>query len=134
MVSKHWSCRMDSQLDDRTETLENVLSDIKKGRIAPCYLLYGEEEYLIQDAFNKIIDILLPAADRAFNLFFMEGGQENINDICLSLLTVPLIPGRKIVAVRNTTFFQSRKILPALVQKIRDNLDSNPSQMVGDFL
>lgn len=125
---------MSTQLGESTETLEKVLNSIKEGLVAPCYLLYGEEEYLIQDAFNKIVDLLLPAADRAFNLFIMEGGQENVNDICLSLLTVPLIPGRKIVALRNTTIFQSRKILPALVQNIRDHLDSNPLQVAGDFL
>ena len=125
---------MNTQPGESTETLEKVLNSIKKGSVAPCYLLYGEEEYLLQDAFNKIIDLLLPAADRAFNLFFMEGGQENVNDICRSLLTMPLIPGRKIVAVRNTTLFQSRKVLPALVQKIRDHLDSNPSQVAGVFL
>src|SRR3989304_155481 len=125
---------MNSQSGESIESREKALNSIKKGLVAPCYLLYGEEEYLLQDAFNKIIDLLLPAADRAFNLFFMEGGQENINDICLSLLTVPLIPGRKIIVVRNTTFFQSRKILPTLVQKIRDHLDSNPSQVAGDFL
>ncbi|HLA27643.1 MAG TPA: DNA polymerase III subunit delta [Syntrophales bacterium] len=125
---------MSTQLGETTETLEKVLNSIKKGMVAPCYLLYGDEEYLLQDAFNKIVDLLLPAADRAFNLFIMEGGQENVNDICLSLLTVPLIPGRKIVALRNTTIFQSRKILPTLVQNIRDHLDSNPLQVAGDFL
>src|SRR3989304_9885166 len=125
---------MNTQPGESTETLEKVLTGIKKGLVAPCYLLYGEEEYLLQDALNKIIDLLLPAADRAFNLFSMDGGQKNVNDICRSLLTMPLIPGRKIVAVRNTTLFQSRKVLPALVQKIRDHLDSNPSQVAGDFL
>ncbi|MDO9585946.1 MAG: hypothetical protein Q7I93_05635, partial [Syntrophales bacterium] len=63
---------MDTQLNDGAETLENALSDIKKGRIAPCYLLYGEEEYLIQDAFNKILDLLLPPADRALNLYAVD--------------------------------------------------------------
>ena len=134
MVSERRSCRMDSQLDDRTETLENALSDIKKGRIAPCYLLYGEEEYLIQDAFNKILDLLLSPADRALNLYVVDGPQENIDDICRVLLSAPLIPGRKIIAVRDTSLFQSKKMLPDLIKKIRDNLESNPSRAAGDFL
>lgn len=125
---------MNTQLDDRAETLENALSDIKKGIIAPCYLLYGEEEYLIQDAFNKILDLLLPPADRALNLYAVDGQQENIDDICLALLSAPLIPGRKIVAVKDTSLFQSKKMLPDLIKKIRDNLESNPSRAAGDFL
>lgn len=125
---------MDAQLDYGVETLKNVLGDIKKGEIAPCYLLYGEEEYLIQDAFDKIIDLLLPSADRALNLYFVDGQQENIDNICFSLLSAPLIPGKKIVAVKDTSLFQSKKTLPDLVKRIRDNLESNPPRAADDFL
>ena len=125
---------MDMQPGESTETLPRVLSSIKQGDIAPCYLLYGEEEYLIQEGLNKIIDLLMPAADRDFNLFIVEGGQEDLNAICQSLLTVPLLPGRKIVAIKNTTLFQSKKILPSLIQKIRERLDTDPSQAAGGFL
>lgn len=125
---------VETQSGDGEETLENALSDIKKGEIAPCYLLYGEEEYLIQDAFNKLLDFLLPPSDRALNLYAVDGRQENINDICLALLSAPLIPGRKIVAVKDTTLFQSKKILPGLIKKIRDNLASDPSRAADDFL
>jgi DNA polymerase III subunit delta len=125
---------MDMQPGESTETLPMVLSSIKQGDIAPCYLLYGEEEYLVQEALNKIIDLLLPPADRELNLFSVEGGQEDVATICQSLLTMPLLPGRKIVAVRNTILFQSRKILPSLIQKIRERLEINPLQAAGNFL
>jgi DNA polymerase-3 subunit delta len=125
---------MDAQSGDGWGTLENVLSEIKKGKIAPCYLLYGEEEYLINDAFRKIIDLLLPDADRSLNRYSVDGHQENINDICLALLAAPLIPGKKIVAIKDTSLFQSKKILPALIKKIRDNLETNPSRAGSDFL
>ena len=125
---------MDTKSGDGSKTLENVLSDIKKGKIAPCYLLYGEEEYLIQDAFHKILDLIIPPVDRTLNLYSVDGHQENIDDICLALLTAPLIHGRKIVAVKDTSLFQSKKIVPSLIKKIRDNLESNPSRAGGDFL
>ncbi len=125
---------MNTQPGDKLETLGNVLREIKKGEIAPCYLLYGEEEYLIQDALNKILDLLIPQADRDLNLYSVDGQQENIGDICLALLSVPLIPGRKIVAVKDTRLFQSKKALPGLVNKIRDNMEGNPSRAAGDFL
>jgi DNA polymerase III subunit delta len=125
---------MNTQPGDKVETLGNVLRDIKKGGIASCYLLYGEEEYLIQDAFNKILDLLIPQADRDLNLYSVDGQQENISDICLALLSMPLIPGRKIVAVKDTRLFQSKKALPGLVNKVRDNMESNPSRAAGDFL
>ena len=125
---------MDMQPGESTETLPKILSSIRRGDIACCYLLYGEEEYLIQEGLNKIVDLLLPPADRELNLFYVEGGQEDVESLCRSLLTVPLLPGRKVVAVRNTTLFQSKKTLPSLIQKIRERLSTNPAQAAGDFL
>lgn len=125
---------MENQPGDTTETLPHILSALKQGNAAPCYLLYGEEEYLVQDALTKIIDLILPPADRELTLFYMEGGQENMDALCLSLLSVPLIPGRKIVVVRNTNLFQSKKNLPALIQRIRERGENNARLAVGDFL
>ncbi len=125
---------MNAKTGEGGESLEEALSNIKKGKIAPCYLLYGEEDFLIQEALQKIIAALLPPAEQGMNLFTMDGEQENIDDICLALLTVPLFPGRKIVAVKNTALFQSKKLLPTLIQRIRDQLNNNPSQAAAAFL
>jgi DNA polymerase-3 subunit delta len=114
--------------------LERILADIGKGRIAPCYLLYGEEEYLLRDALDKIIEILIPAADRDLNLFVLDGDAEDMDQLCESLLTRPLIPGRKAIVVRNTRIFHSRKTLPVIIQKIRDQVKANPARAAADFM
>ena len=114
--------------------LERILADIGKGRIAPCYLLYGEEEYLLRDALDKIIEILIPAADRDLNLFVLDGDTEDMDQLCESLLTRPLIPGRKAIVVRNTRIFHSRKTLPVIIQKIRDQVKTNPARAAADFI
>jgi DNA polymerase-3 subunit delta len=91
---------------------EKVLIDLKKGNAAsPCYLLYGQEDYLIKEALNKIIEGALPANDRDLNLFFMDGENEDIDALCDTILTPPLIPGKIVVVLRNTLLFQSRNIL-----------------------
>ncbi|MEN6317800.1 MAG: DNA polymerase III subunit delta [Syntrophaceae bacterium] len=106
---------------------EKVLTDIEKGKGSPSpfYLLYGEEKYLIKDALNRIIAVILPEGDRDLNLFFMDGENEDIDILCESILTPPLIPGRKIVVLRNTCLFQSRKILPEIIQKIRQQYEND---------
>jgi len=73
-------------------TLETVLRDIKKGSTVQCYLIHGDEEYLIKDALDKIINLFLPGGNRDFNLFYMDGESEDIDSICESILTPPLIP------------------------------------------
>ena len=44
--------------------MEKIFTNLKKGIIAPCYLLYGEEEYLVNEALHKILDIIIPESDR----------------------------------------------------------------------
>jgi DNA polymerase-3 subunit delta len=114
--------------------LEKILADIAKGRIPPCYLLFGDEEYLIRDALDKIIQLIIPASDRDLNLFVLDGDTEDTDKLCESLLTVPLLPGRKVVVVRNTRMFHSRKTLPVIIQKIREHVNANPARAAADFM
>lgn len=113
---------------------DKILAEIRKGRIAPCYLLCGEEEYLLRDALEKIIEIIIPASDRDMNLFVLDGDTVDMGRLCESLLTPPLIPGRKVIVVRNTRIFHSRKTLPAVIQKIRDHAKTNPARAAADFM
>jgi len=116
--------------------VEKILTDLKKGSKAPspCYLLYGEEEYLVKDALNRIVAILLPASDTDLNLFFIDGEYEDIDSLCEMILTPPLVPGRKIIVLRNTRLFQSRKILPDIIQQIRSHFEKDPERAAGYFI
>jgi DNA polymerase-3 subunit delta len=125
---------MDLPPGEAGETLDRILDAIRKNRVAPCYLLYGDEEYLVRSALDQIISCLLPPADRDLNLFYMDGGQEDIDRLCESLMTVPLIPGRKVVVVRNTRIFHSKKTLPELVRKIGNRAKHDPAGAAGDFM
>ena len=114
--------------------MEKIFTDLKKGVVAPCYLLYGEEEYQIGATLDKILDIILPAADRDFGLFYLEGENADADSLVNYLLTPSLLGARKMVVVKNTTIFQSRENLADLIQKIRDNIDENPAQAAKSFL
>jgi DNA polymerase-3 subunit delta len=115
-------------------TLERVFADLNKGILAPCYLLYGEEEYLISDALQKILDLILPQADRDFGLFFLDGENADIDNLADLILTPSLLSGRKVVVVRNTTIFHSRDNLADLISKIRANIDEQPAKAAKYFL
>lgn len=114
--------------------LEKVIADLNKGLFASCYLLYGEEEYLINDSLQKILDLIMPQADRDFGLFFLEGENADIDSLSDLILTPSLLSGRKVVVVRNTTIFHSRDNLADLVAKIRANIDEQPAKAAKFFL
>jgi DNA polymerase-3 subunit delta len=118
----------------RGASLDAVLAEIKGGKASPCYLLWGDEEFRLQDALDKIVKALIPAAgDRDFNLFATDGEHEDCDLLCESLSTFPLLPGRKVVLVRNTHLFQSRNILAPLIGRIREHLDQDPPRAAADF-
>ncbi|OPY07786.1 MAG: DNA polymerase III subunit delta [Syntrophaceae bacterium PtaB.Bin095] len=115
-------------------SLSKALLEIEKEQPAPCYLLYGDAEYEISDAFTKIIDALLSPEDQALNLFVLDGEDEDPERIGENLMTPPLLPGRKVVAVRRTQLFSSRKTLKDLVKRIREQLNGKPQQAAKTFM
>ena len=116
-------------------SLKEILGELKAGKRAPCYLLYGEEEFQLHDALEKIVDMLLPdAGERDFNLFVTSGDNEDVAAICESLLTFPLLPGRKVHVVRDTRLFESKKNLSPLIARIRERLESDTERAVADFM
>jgi DNA polymerase-3 subunit delta len=124
--------------DDNTArgaSLDAVLAELKRGKSVPCYLLCGDDEFSLHDALDKLTQALIPAAqDREFNLFVTDGEQEDIDRLCESLITPPLLPGRKVVVVRNTRLFQSRNVLTPLIRRIKERLEAEPARAAADFL
>jgi len=114
--------------------MEKIYTNLKKGIVAPCYLLYGEEEYLISEALNKMIDILIPENSRDFSLFYLEGENTDIAALMDNLLTPSLLGDRKVIVVKNTTIFTSKEDSAKLVAKIRSSLDENPTKAAKYFL
>ena len=77
----------------RGDSLDSVIGELKRGKTVPCYLLCGEEEFLLQDALEKILELLIPdPQDRELNLFMMDGEREDADSLCESLITPPCCP------------------------------------------
>jgi DNA polymerase-3 subunit delta len=113
--------------------MEKVFANLKKGVVAPCYLLYGEEEYLISEALRGMLDILVPPGERDLSLFLMDGENADLDYIIGEIITPPLLGGRKVIVVKNTTLFHSSENAVDLVAKIRDHLEENPPRAVKYF-
>ena len=119
----------------RGASLEAVLAELKRGKAVPCYLLYGEEEFRLRDALDKITAALIPdARDRELNLFVTDGEHEDVGSLCESLITPPLLPGRKVIVVRDSRLFQSQKVLALLIARIRERIEPDPARAAADFM
>jgi len=116
------------------EQLKTLLDDIARGAVHPCYLLYGEEQYLVRDAADRIIGQLLPEGKSDFNFIRIDGEHEDVDTLVEMLLTASLIPGRKVIYLRDTRLFHSRSSSAALIGDIVENLDKDPSRSARGFL
>jgi len=125
---------MNIKAEGSGESIDQVIRELQKGKHYPCYLIYGEDPFLIKDALNRLIDLMIPAADRDFNLFLIDGEEVNTESLCESLLTSPLLPGRKLVVVRRAPFFLSRQTAVDIVRKVREHLESDPLKAGREFL
>jgi len=117
------------------DELQRALQDLARGSLSPCYLIFGADEFLVRDAQEQLVAALLPPADRDLNLFTLDGDEvDNPDSLCETLLTSPLLPGRKVVLVRGATFFHSRQTAADLVRRVRDHLEGNPLRAGRDFI
>lgn len=105
-------------------SLKDVLQRIGGGEVPSCFLVHGDEGYLVQESFQRILEALVPERDRKMNLVVMDGDETGVPALCQALLTLPLLPGRKVVAVKNTALFHSRTTLPALVREMEEQVES----------
>jgi len=113
--------------------LDSVLKDIEKGTIVPCYLIWGDEHYLVERALDSIIDAILPPGDRALSLVMMEGDNTGIDSLAEAVLTPSLMPGRKVVVVRNTRLFYSKSSSRDIIGDMLQNLDKDVAQAARAF-
>jgi len=113
-------------------TLKKALDNIERGDIAPCYLLYGEDEYAVQASLEQIINKVLPDAANGLNLFTFDG-DENIDRLYEELVTPSLLSGRKVILLRNTGLFRSKVSSSDCFKKAANILDQDPGRALRFF-
>jgi len=99
--------------------LSKLLAEIKKGRIAPVYLFYGDE-FLYKSAFKSLLDALVPPHHQGLNYEAIDGTKENVYEIIERLNTFPLIPSAKVIAVHGTRIFYSAVAVDDLLHRSKD--------------
>ncbi|MBI5379394.1 MAG: hypothetical protein HZA23_04480 [Nitrospirae bacterium] len=101
-------------------SLEHLLKEIREGQPRPVYLIHGEERYQVESAAARLIEALLPEADRALNLVRFEGREADPQRIAESLLTYSFLPGRQVLHVVDPPFLASRQSPKTCLERALD--------------
>ncbi|MGI6606751.1 MAG: DNA polymerase III subunit delta [Peptococcia bacterium] len=88
---------------------ESIINSLKRGVIAPVYLLYGEEDYLQEKIVNAFKETLLTAEMAAFNLDEVEGEKCTPAQVADLANTLPVFAEKRLVIVKDFPPLWTRK-------------------------
>ncbi len=87
----------------------NILREIQRNKVAPVYLLSGEERFLIEGTLKQMLDSLLTPETRDFNLSFLEGSAVTMREILSQVELYPVMSKWRIVVVYEPQIFKTKQ-------------------------
>ncbi|WP_159883772.1 DNA polymerase III subunit delta [Paenibacillus puerhi] len=98
---------------------KQALKQIAKGQVAPVYIAYGSESYLIQELVHRLTDKLIPEDQRAFAVGRYDLAETSIDAVLEEAETLPFLAERKLVVASGAAFLTGAKD----TGKVEHNLD-----------
>lgn len=74
---------------------------IASGNFPPVVLMFGEEEFLLEEAYNKLVDAAVEKDTGAFNIDVLEGSDTTPETIIEMASAFPMMAKRRVVAVKH---------------------------------
>ena len=115
--------------------LSKTIADRRGDPLPPVFLIYGEE-LLVRDAFDELLNALLPSSERSLNYDPLDGIQVNVHEVVERVNTFSLLPGTKVIALRDARIFYARQHKERLLENARqaygdDNLKKAAGHLLG---
>ena len=79
---------------------DDFMAEVHGARIAPLYLFIGKEDFLVDECVRQIIELLVPAEMRGFNLDVMYGSNSDAKDVVAHASSYPMMGDRRVVIVK----------------------------------
>ncbi|MCR5747735.1 MAG: DNA polymerase III subunit delta [Lachnospiraceae bacterium] len=107
--------------------MRQVRDDVKKGDIAPVYLIYGDEAYLRENYKNTLINALVTPGDNLnFNSF--RGSNTDPKEITALAVTMPFMAEKRVILVQDSGFFKKA------TEEMEEYIDNPSSDTVLVFV
>jgi DNA polymerase III subunit delta len=80
---------------------DSLETSLKHGKFDPVYFLFGEEEFLIDEALERLTAAVVDEETRSFNYDLLHGSDITTNDIVERAAAYPLMAERRVVVVKD---------------------------------
>jgi DNA polymerase-3 subunit delta len=97
--------------------VQQLLQEVRDGRVRPLYLVWGEE-YLVRREADALVEALVPGTLASLNLVVLDGASPR--EVAAELATLPMLPGNKVVLLRDPEFLAPKKGRTDALAKARD--------------
>ncbi len=116
------------------QDLRKYIEDRGREPFLPVYLIYGEE-LLVRGASDELLNALIPASRRSINYDPLDGTQANVHEVIQRVNTFSLLPGTKVIALRDSRIFYARQDKERLLDNARQAFeDDNLTKAAGHLL
>ena len=100
---------------------EDVIKALERGRLAPFYLFYGPNEFIIERVLGRVRNEYIPENARDFNMEICYGGESSPTDVVNRAQTIPFLASNRLIVLRRTDSYkaeQLNKFIPYLEKPV----------------
>jgi DNA polymerase-3 subunit delta len=109
---------------------DQLIADLKRGKLLPVYLFFGDEEYLVQEAVELIVNKVVDPASQDFNSNILYGKAASGAEVVQLCQTLPFMAERRLVVLKEVEAFKAGD-LEELVAYLNDPSPSTCLVMVS---
>jgi DNA polymerase-3 subunit delta len=122
----------DISYKDFDEHLKQV-AEAPAGNHPQVYLFHGEE-LLYKKAFTSLIELLVPAEDRAVNCEPVDGAPDKIRDAVNRANTYSMLPGSKVITVQESRIFYANQEKTKLLDKAKEAFQREDTKKSAKYI
>ncbi len=89
---------------------EDIFQALDKGELAPFYLFFGPDEFMMERVVSRIREKYIPEAGRDFNIEICYGGETEPSDIVSRAQTMPFMAKNRLIVVRRAEEFKADQL------------------------
>ncbi len=100
---------------------EDVIKALERGKLAPFYLFYGPNDFIIERILTRIRNEYIPESARDFNMEICYGGETKPSEVINRAQTIPFLASNRLIILRRIDSYkadQLNKFIPYLEKPV----------------
>jgi len=104
-------------------SVQKELQEIRNGQIAPVYLLFGEEEYLINQVKAEIETVAFPQGTDEMSKTVYDLNNNSLSQVLMEAQEIPFFSEKRLIIAENPSFLTTKKATNSSVHNIDELLE-----------